>query len=41
MIEELVRRPVEGLRKREAARDEVLGRSRRARMLSKLAIFLI
>lgn len=41
MLEDLVRRATEKLRGREAARDEVLGRARRARMLSKQAILLI
>jgi translin len=41
LLEDLVRRATEKLRGREAARDEVLGRARRARMLSKQAILLI
>ncbi len=41
MLEDLVRRVAEELRGREAARDEVLSRARRMRMLSKQAILLI
>lgn len=41
MLENLVRRATEELRGREAARDEVLSRARRMRMLSKQAILLI
>lgn len=41
MLEDLVRRATEELRGREAARDEVLSRARRMRMLSKQAILLI
>jgi len=41
LLEDLVRRATEELRGREAARDEVLGRARRVRMLSKQAILLI
>jgi len=41
MLEEILGRAVEELRSREGARDEVLPRARRARMLSKQAILLI
>lgn len=41
MLEEIVKRAVAELRAREKARDEVLNRARRARMLSKQAILLI
>jgi translin len=41
LLEDLVRRVAEELRGREAARDEVLSRARRMRMLSKQAILLI
>ena len=41
MLEEVVRRAVAELRDREKARDEVLKRVRRVRMLSKQAILLI
>jgi len=41
LLENLVRRATEELRGREAARDEVLSRARRMRMLSKKAILLI
>lgn len=38
MLDKLAERAREGLRAREKARDEVLGRARRARMLSKQSI---
>lgn len=41
MLEEIVKRAVAELRAREKARDEVLNRARRARMLSKQAVLLI
>lgn len=41
MLEDLVKRAVSELRARERARDEVLSRARRARMLSKQAIMLV
>lgn len=41
MLREVVERATAKLRSREKARDEVLGRARRARMLSKQAILLI
>ena len=41
MLEDLVRRATEELRGREAARDEVMSRARRMRMLSKQTILLI
>ena len=41
MLEEVIERAVAELRAREEARDEVLSRSRRVRMLSKQAILLI
>jgi translin len=41
LLEDLVRRATEELRGREAARDEVMSRARRMRMLSKQAILLI
>jgi translin len=41
LIEDLVKRVVTELRAREKARDEVLSRARRARMLSKQAILLV
>jgi translin len=41
LLEDLVRRATEELRGREAARDEVMSRARRMRMLSKQTILLI
>lgn len=41
MLQEIVKRAAAELRARERARDEVLSRARRARMLSKQAILLI
>jgi len=41
MLEEVMKRAAAELRAREKARDEVLSRARRARMLSKQAIMLI
>jgi len=41
MLEEVMKRAVAELRARERARDEVLSRVRRARMLSKQAILLV
>ena len=41
MMEEVMKRAAAELRAREKARDEVLSRARRARMLSKQAIMLI
>lgn len=41
MLQEVMKRAAEELRAREKARDEVLNRARRARMLSKQAILLI
>ena len=41
MLEEVIRRASEELNAREKARDEVLNRARKARMLSKQAILII
>ncbi len=41
MLEELMKRAAAELRAREKARDEVLSRARKARMLSKQAILLV